>query len=211
MACHKARMHGPVPHFRKAPSVSDFQPTSRHTLPTRLIHAGLALSIITQLATSLVMRAPHGTSPGNLLFEVHEYSGYAALGFAALFWLLLLLRSKGTSLGSLIPWFSANRRAALIEDTKAHLASARHLTFPDMDDHRPMASAIHGLGLLLMTLMATTGAASVLLPGVREQVLGVHVLFANVVWAYLIGHAGLALLAHWTRHLDLREMWRLVK
>ena len=199
MACHKARMHGPVPHFRKAPSVSDFQPTSRHTLPTRLIHAGLALSIITQLATSLVMRAPHGTSPGNLLFEVHEYSGYAALGFAALFWLLLLLR------------FSANRRAALIEDTKAHLASARHLTFPDMDDHRPMASAIHGLGLLLMTLMATTGTASVLLPGVREQVLGVHVLFANVVWAYLIGHAGLALLAHWTRHLDLREMWRLVK
>lgn len=201
-------MHGPVRFFRKAHPVSDLQPTTRHTLPTRLIHAGLALSIITQLSTSLVMRAPHGTSPGDLLFEVHEFSGYAALGFAALFWLVLVLRSKGTSFGSLIPWFSAERRAAVISDTKAHLASARHLTFPDTDDHRPMASAIHGLGLLLMTLMAMTGTASVLLPGVREQVLGVHVLFANVVWAYLIGHAGLALLAHWTRHLDLREMWR---
>lgn len=201
-------MQGPLRIFRKAHSVSDLQTSSRHALTTRLIHAGLALSIITQLTTSLVMRAPHGTSPGDLLFEVHEYSGYAALGFAALFWLALALRTKGTSLGSLIPWFSANRRAALVEDTKAQLASARHLSLPDMDDHRPMASAIHGLGLLLMTLMATTGTASVLFPGVREQVLGVHVLFANVVWAYLIGQAGLALLAHWTRHLDLREMWR---
>jgi cytochrome b561 len=166
------------------------------------------VAIVIQLLTSLVMRAPRGTRPGDAIFEIHEYSGYAALGFAALFWAVLMLRAKGTSAGALVPWFSRRRWAALIEDTRAHIASARRLNFPDMDDHRPMVSAIHGLGLLLMTLMAVTGTASVLFPDIRGQVLDIHETFANLVWAYLIGHAGLALLAHWTRHLDLREMWR---
>lgn len=190
--------------------MSDVQTFTRHSLPTRFVHAGLALSIVTQLTTSLVMLAPHGTTPGDFLFEVHEYSGYAALTFAALFWILLVVRTNGTSFGSLIPWFSSIRRAELIEDTKAHLGAARRLSFPASQDSHPMASAIHGLGLLLMTLMAVTGTASVLLPALRDQVLGLHVLFANVVWAYLIGHAVLALLAHWARHQDIREMWRLV-
>ena len=61
----------------------------------------------------------------------------------------------------------------------------------------PLATAVHGLGLLTVTAMAVTGAAFALLGLPRDQarlVLQIHKLVANLMWAYLIAHAGLAVL-----------------
>jgi len=60
-----------------------------------------------------------------------------------------------------------------------------------------LATAVHGLGLLTVTAMAVTGAAFALLGLPKDQarlVLEIHKLIANLMWAYLIGHAGLAVL-----------------
>lgn len=89
--------------FRKACLVSDLLSTARRALPARLIHAGLAVSIVTQLMTSLVMCAPHGTTPGDIVFEIHEYSGYTALAFATLFRRAPVVRSEGPAAGSRVP------------------------------------------------------------------------------------------------------------
>ena len=51
----------------------------QHSLSTRLVHAGLALSICTQLATSLIMQGPTDTTAGDAIFQLHRYSGFAAL------------------------------------------------------------------------------------------------------------------------------------
>lgn len=189
---------------------------SRHGLATRIAHVGLALAILTQLGTSLVLRPDEGGHPGNVAFEIHEYAGLAALGFAFLFWLAMVTRNGGTPRGLLFPWFSAKRRTALWADTVAHLKALTRLRLPDFTENAPFAAAVHGLGLLLITAMALSGATYFFINtgdpdagGLVGAVMTVHRGLANLVWAYLIGHGALAFLHHFTRHLDLRDMWSL--
>ena len=60
-----------------------------------------------------------------------------------------------------------------------------------------ISSAVHGLGLLLATFLATSGAAwfFAFTGGPYGRiVLGLHKLAGDLMWAYLIGHASMALL-----------------
>lgn len=186
----------------------------RHGLPTRLIHALLAVAVIVQLGSSLLMRFPHGSEPANIFFSIHEYSGMASLAIAALFWVTVVLRRVGTDPGALLPWFSAGRRQALIEDVRTYVAALSRLRLPPHDDATPLPSAIHGLGLLLISFMAVSGTYWYLmsLAGLGRSifvrpVMELHGAFGNLVWAYLLGHAGLGLLQHVTRNMPLTEMW----
>lgn len=188
-----------------------------HALSTRLVHAGLALAVSTQLATSLVMEGPTETSAGDILFQAHRYSGFAALAFALLFWLTLTFRRRGTAAGALFPWLSAGRRTAFLADLSSHLRSAFRGRLPAYEETGPLASAVHGLGLLLMTVMAVSGgvyAAQVWADLQSPEPDGslamtVHFALANLVWAYLIGHAGMATIHHFARSAPLARMWRL--
>lgn len=185
-----------------------------HGLVTRLIHAGLALAVTGQLLTSLGMVAPRPQRAANRLFEVHEYGGLTALALVSVLLIHLSLRLRGTERGLLFPWLSPARRSALWQDIAAHGRQIRSLRLPIYEDGAPLASAVHGLGLALVAAMATTGsvsyAASSLGFGSSAAValgLDVHRALANLVWAYLIGHAGMAVLRHYSQHLSLGEMW----
>ena len=184
---------------------------NRHTLPTRLVHAGLAIAIVLQLASSQIMN-PDGA--GNAAFGLHEYSGLAAFALVLAFWFLTLVRRRGTPLADLFPWFSGSRIAAVWSDAKAHLSTLTHLRLPAHGEDSPLASAIHGLGLLLMTAMAFSGAVYYVINtgdpdagGLVGVTMTVHRTLANLVWAYLIGHAGAALLAHYAGTLPIFRMW----
>jgi hypothetical protein len=107
------------------PRDPDVLPEPRHNRTTRLLHAGLALAIISQLMTSLAMQGPDDVQPGDILFQLHRYSGLVATVLAFGLWLTILLRSRGTEFGALIPWFSGRRLAALWRDIKVHGAAAR--------------------------------------------------------------------------------------
>lgn len=183
----------------------------RHAWTTRLLHMGVALAVIWQLGVSLAMQGPRGATPGDALFTTHSYVGLAALGLIVLFWLNLMMRRVGTNAGALFPWLSSARRAALWSDTKAQLGPLTRFRLPDYVEGSTLASAVHGLGLLLMTLMAATGAAWwALAPsataGLFEEV---HKALANLAWVYLIAHAGLAVVHHLRREASLSEMWSL--
>lgn len=189
-------------------------PTAKHGLPTRLAHAGLGIAIILQLLTSLGMQAPYPGRAGDFLFGIHSYVGLGALGFVFLFWLVVMLRRRGAEMGLLIPWFSRARIRAVWQDARKHLEAVLHLRLPAYDEHGPLASAVHGLGLLLMTAMAASGTLYFFINAGNPDAGGwvavsmfVHKTLANLVWAYLIGHAGLAVLHHYTQHLSLAEMW----
>lgn len=189
----------------------------QHALSTRLVHAGLALAVSTQLVTSLVMAGPTDSSAGDVLFRVHRYSGLVALGFALLFWLALTARRHGTPPAALFPWFSAGRRAAFMADLSGHLRSVLRGRPPAYEETAPLACAVHGAGLLLMTAMALSGGlyAARVWAGLQSPdpdgslVMTVHFALANLVWAYLIGHAGMAMIHHFTRSAPLARMWRL--
>ncbi len=187
-----------------------------HTRATRVMHAGLALAVIIQLLSSLVFKAPSPRHEGNFFFEVHEYGGLAAFGFVVLFWLTVVVRSKGTPLGLLFPWFSRSRLADLWADLKKHLTCLSKFRLPGVVRESPLAAAVHGLGLLLILAMATSGTVYYFINngdpdagGLVGVVMFVHLTLSNLAWAYLIGHAGLAVVHHMLNEMDLREMWAL--
>ena len=190
---------------------------TRHNRATRLLHAGLALAILTQLLTSLAMQGPDEVQAGDLVFQLHRYSGLAATLLAFGLWLTILLRSRGTEIGALIPWFSRRRLAALWQDVKVHGGAAMKLRIPEHDPQAALPAAIHGLGLLLISAMAASGVAYFVQVelGLHSAepdgmiAMTVHLAFANLVWAYLIAHAGLAVLHHLLRSMSLSTMWSL--
>lgn len=183
---------------------------------TKLVHASLALAIGLQLLSSLAMEEPHRDRPGNWLFDIHQYIGLATLFFVVCFFCVLAVRRVGTDIGLLFPWFSENRRQTLRDELIAHGQALRALKMPSYNPHSPFVSAVHGLGLLLMALLALTGSVYFFasLDGNQNNpivhfIVEIHETFANVAWAYLIGHGGLAVLHHLLGHLPLGEMWSL--
>jgi cytochrome b561 len=190
------------------------QARTRFGLTTRLFHAGLAAAILLQLGSSQFMQVPRDARPANWAFEVHEYSGMTALALALCLWVVVMTRIGGNDAAALVPWFSAARRSAFLTDLKAHWVTVRRLRMPAYREDSPFASAIHGLGLLLMTAMAATGTIYVIAgqlgygnSALLHLVMDVHGAAGNLVWAYLIGHAGLATLHHVRKDMSLRDMW----
>lgn len=188
----------------------------RHTQFTRFAHMGLALAVIVQLLTSLVFVAPSPGSNGNIFYEIHQYGGLTAFVFVFLFWVILTARRVGTAPELLFPWFSRGRMTELLKDIKLHLQSLARLRLPVFDEHGALSAAVHGLGLLLMTIMAATGTIYYFINsgdpdagGIVGVLMLIHTTLANFVWAYLIGHAALAVIHHVTDNLSLTEMWSL--
>jgi cytochrome b561 len=157
------------------------------------------------------MQGPRGTTPGDTLFTTHSYVGVVSFGLILLFWLNLLARRIGTEPGALFPWPSARRRSALWADMRAQFGALARLRLPHYVEGSALASAVHGLGLLLVTLMAGTGTLWWWLEpaGTARAIEEIHKLFANLAWAYLIAHAGLAVLHRLRGEASLSEMWSL--
>lgn len=188
--------------------------TRPHSRATRLFHLAIALLVISQLATSRVMTSPKENREEDWLFEIHEYTGLVAFFVIAGFWLFTMYRLRGTRRGVLYPWFSRESLAALATDAKRHGQAFMKLRVPEHIEHAPLASAIHGLGILLVLLMACTGVtwfigmqlgdmAHVWAEAAKE----IHEFFSNVVWIYLFGHAGIALINHFAGKQSLTDMW----
>lgn len=172
---------------------------------TRWLHLLLAVAVVHQLFISLVMVAPEANRPGNSFFELHEWVGLFTLGLLVIFWIWTLVRRGETRFGRLFPWLSGMRRAAVWADVKMHFASIRERRVPLMQESA-LASAVHGLGLLIATAMVSTGATGYFLPG-AELLLNVHATIAPLMWAYLVGHVGLALLHQVAGHRMLQRMF----
>lgn len=131
---------------------------SRHRLATRLVHMIVALCVVWQLGVSMVMQKPKAGRPGDWFFIAHTDVGLATLGVVVLFWLVVLVRRQGTAPAALVAWFSSARRGAVWDDLGTHAQALLRLRMPTYRDGAPLASAVHGLGLLAMLAVAATGA-----------------------------------------------------
>ena len=189
----------------------------RHALGTRLLHLLLASAVLMQLVDTQVMGVPR---PGRILdglqtraFGVHQYVGLFAMLIVALFWVWLMLRRVGTAPGRLFPWFSAPRRAELWADILLHVQLARRLSLPDPEHSESLAAATHGLGLLIVLIMATTGTIGWLtwdqaagMGSFTHTIFEAHGLVANLLWAYVIVHVGASLLHEALGHRLVQRM-----
>lgn len=180
--------------------------SASRTLTTKLIHGSLLLAVTWQLLGSNLMERPRATTPGNFFYEVHEWIGLATLAIVLVFWLWTALRRRETRLGALLPWFTAVGWRAVAADARAHWASLRALKLPDPVDDTPLASAVHGLGLLTALAMGASGGLLFLQTVPGGLVLEVHKIISNLMWAYVVAHAGLAVVHQLAGHGTLRRM-----
>ncbi len=184
---------------------------------TRCLHALLALAVVHQLLVSLVMKAPEegreAAGLGGGLFEFHETVGLASFAVVLAYWLWAWLRRSETSMASLLPWFSAAGMGALWRDLQMQWDVLRTRHAPEYEPGGPLASAIHGLGLLAISAMTVTGLLwwltyeAVAVDGIGETVKEIHELFAPLAWAYLIGHALMALWHSWHGQRAIQAMF----
>ncbi len=146
------------PHARNAAAHPDRSAT------TRILHLGLLLIVLHQLIGSEFMQRPFpGEAPGTV-WLLHEWVGLAGFGVVAAFWVWTLVRRGETALGRLFPWFSASGIAAVFADLVGQLRRALRGQLPD-DEGGAMTTAIHGGGLLAVTVMAVTGTVYFFIEG----------------------------------------------
>ncbi len=186
---------------------------------TRWLHAGIALGVTVQLSLSLVMETPRPGRPfGDLeaaAFESHEVIGLFVLGVLLLHWLFLLTGHARLGKEHLFPWFSRQRRNAVIEEIKQQWARRR---LDDTQQISALAGATHGLGLLVTSIMAITGvivyfgmAENGAMPPAVDFIKETHSFFATFMWIYLIGHAGIGMIHQWLGHHTVSDMFDLRK
>jgi cytochrome b561 len=153
--------------------------------------------VIHQLVGSVFVERPLPGEAPDRPYVLHQWVGMAGFGLVLAFWLWTLLRDRReTRLSQLVPWFSSARRRAVLRAVAATLRGLASGQAASEETHA-LASAVHGLGLATVTFMALTGASWLLLfegTPLGGLVLGLHGLVANLMWAYLVGHAGVAVL-----------------
>ena len=167
------------------------------SLATRLLHGSILCAVLYQLIGSSFLSRPIPGEALDLPTQIHEYVGLGSMALVLAFWGWTLVRRGETSLGRLVPWFQRARRQAVLADLQAQARQLMRLQVPS-DDDGALASAIHGLGLLTLSAMAISGTIYFALDSgtFARTALSLHKLMANLMWAYLIGHASLAVLHH---------------
>jgi hypothetical protein len=174
-----------------------FAPAVARSQATRIIHLLLLLLVVLHqlIGSQFVSRPLPGDTP-EWPYLMHEYVGLAGLGVVLAFWIWTLFRRGETRLGRLFPWLSIGRVRDVLADLNEQVFHRLLKGCAPDDGSGALASAIHGLGLLTVSAMAATGAVFFFAEGtgVARAALGLHRLLANLMWAYLIGHAALAAL-----------------
>ena len=188
---------------------------------TRWLHAGIALAVVIQLVSSQVMAVPQ---PGQLLnqgettlFSVHRWSGICVLSLLALHWLWGLAGHVAYGWGHLFPWFSGTRLRRLLSALKAMPDWLRGRLSGESRETIPLAGAVHGLGLVVATGMALTGSTIFFgmapdgsMNGFIEVVREIHGFIANFIWAYFVGHVGMAVLHQLRGESLISNMFNLI-
>lgn len=179
----------------------------RRTCVTRLLHGSLLLAVLWQLIGSNFIERPRADQPANLMFELHEIGGLTTLGLVVAFWLWSMVRRRETPFGALFPWLSATRLKAVGADLWRHWDELKRFRLPGGEAETPLASAVHGLGLLAALAMGASGAWLSTQAVPDGLILEVHKIVANLMWAYVVGHAGLAVLHQVSGHRVLQRMF----
>jgi cytochrome b561 len=186
---------------------------------TRILHWGFALLIPLQLLSEEFMKRP---KPGRIredmqvfFFEMHEWIGMIALVLvlARLVWGLM---STESSWMHLYPYFSSTGRKMLADELKNEVPGWFKGNLPNPSRERCMASAVHGLGLLLVLALGVTGAT--MLYGMEEsgKMLGlihdakeIHEVLGSVLWIYIFAHVAMTAMHMLLGHTMLKRIFGL--
>lgn len=181
----------------------------------RILHTLIATGIVLALLSSLVMKTP---KPGRVLtplqsfgYEVHELVGMAVFVVVALHWVVFVTGHAYKGIGHFFPWFSKTRMQAVLSDIRELLK----LKLGDPQQEDSFSSAFEGLGLIVGSILAASGA--VLFLGIAKN--GVmsapvhalkefHEFWGPFMWGYLGIHASAAIVHIALGHRSILSIFR---
>lgn len=153
------------------------------------------------------MEAPRPGYTENGFYEVHEFVGLATLSLVVAFWIWTALRRRETSLPALLPWFSMTHRNAVWTDVEKHWVHVKQFSLPSGSTETPLASGVHGLGLLTALAMGVSGALLFTQDMPGGLTLEFHKTVSTLMWAYVVGHAATAVLHELAGRRVFRRMF----
>jgi cytochrome b561 len=181
----------------------------------RWSHALAAITIVFQMAISLIMDHPHAKKPmtpdGGFYFQWHEWVGLAALAVLACGVIYRVINWKRQSQGRLFPWLSATGRQDLYREVPQFLL----LRWTKLPIDGALSGTLHGLGLLIAAAMALTGGIlyiglgpqNSVTPGVHN-LMDLHSFLATFMWIYLCGHAFMAVWHQYAGHGSFARIFK---
>jgi len=188
----------------------------KHDRTVRILHLGIVISVLLQMLGETLIGFPE---PGHarraiqaLYLGVHEGVGSLALIFVCVY--LIVALDEATSRERLFPWFDEGGRNALrLEIRRDSPGWLRGKLLPPVEKNA-IAGTVHGLGICLALLLGLTGSMLFLGIGPRgDMTPGIkviwkcHSLMATMIWVFVAGHAGMALMHELKGHGILREMF----
>uniref|UniRef100_E6QVM4 Cytochrome b561 bacterial/Ni-hydrogenase domain-containing protein n=1 Tax=mine drainage metagenome TaxID=410659 RepID=E6QVM4_9ZZZZ len=124
-------------------------------------------------------------------------------------------RTLDVVIGPVFPWFSRIRLAALIHELK----EMGRLRLANPEAQNGLASAVQGLGLVIASLLASTGmvlylgiAANGIMSPAVHAVKEFHETLGPLMWAYLGIHVGATMLHRFVfKHRSILSIFRLFR
>ncbi|WP_018228059.1 cytochrome b/b6 domain-containing protein [Methyloversatilis universalis] len=162
---------------------------SRWSLPRRLTHGLLALAVVFQTFSPEWMSKPwrEGDAAGRLMFELHEWGGLIA-GLAALAVAAGLWQRRGAGRAGL---------NTVLAQFRLVLGGLTAMRVPPAAATQTLARTVQVLGLALIGWFCATGAAIWWVGAASDtahRIGDLHELAAPLLYLYLGGHIGMALL-----------------
>ncbi|WP_341930239.1 cytochrome b/b6 domain-containing protein [Methyloversatilis discipulorum] len=164
----------------------------RWSLPRWLLHGLVALTVLFQTFSPEWMSKPwrDGSATGRLLFELHEWggliAGLAAASVAAGLWRRHATRPTGDT-----------GLAAVLAQSRLVLSGVPSLRIPRASTTQGLARMVQVMGLALVGWFCVTGAAIWWVGAASDtahRIGELHELAAPLLYLYLGGHVGMALL-----------------
>ncbi|MDQ6993171.1 MAG: cytochrome b/b6 domain-containing protein [Mariprofundus sp.] len=176
---------------------------SYYDTPTKVLHKGMALTVVVQVGLSLFMQHPKPNvvrDPLALqLFDAHEWVGIAATLIVLAHVTYSLMCSGHASWRTLLPWLTSDGRSQLGKEL-GQVSSWFSKGLPHPDASHALASTIHGFGLLAVLMQGFTGVCIFL--GMAEDgtvtegvhdVMELHEGIGMFIIAYLLLHVAAAI------------------
>jgi len=186
----------------------------------RILHFGIMASILLQIFGAKLIGFPE---PGHirgamdtLFIGVHEAIGSIAFILISVYLIVVLDEIAGRE--RLFPWSNVAGRSGLWLEMCQNVPGWLRGKISPPDERHAIAGTVHGLGISLGVLLGLTGSMLFLGIGPRgdmtpdiKVIWKCHSIMSTMMWIFLAGHAGMALVHEFKGHKILRTMFKLGK
>lgn len=182
----------------------------------QIFHILLLLSVVAQLLTEQFMQVPEPNKQFDefavFLFSIHQFIGFVVLMFAIAY--LMTVSGNSEHKNRLFPWLEADGRSALLAEIKHETPGWFSGKLSHPDQAHSIAGTVHGLGLILVTLLGVTGSMVYMgishngsMSAATHAIKEAHEILGTILWLFIAGHLLMTAMHQVSGHKVLQKIF----